>query len=342
MTILFVGNFLAAKSGTQSISYSVATGLEKHGVKVSFASRQANRYLRFISIVWNALFSFYDIMHIDVFSNNSFVFAKVANAIGQGRNKKTILTLHGGSLNEFHRGREEDFDRLFSSATKICTPSSFLKSHFEKFGYKIIYLPNPIRLDRFPNNHSNFVPSSLLWVRAFSKIYNPILAIFVLNEVLNTFPDASLTMVGPDKGLLAEAKELIYKFKLTDKVKITGPIPNSELFQFYQSHHVYINTPSYESFGVAVLEAASCGIPIVSTSVGEIPRLWCNGHDALLVDSMEPQEMARQICKVLSDVNLQKRLSVNARRKAEEFSWNKIKGQWLALLNDLGHTPLSS
>jgi SAM-dependent methyltransferase len=89
------------------------------------------------------------------------------------------------------------------------------------------------------------------------------------NSILlkKNFPQISLTMIGPDKGILNEILLMIKELGLESNIKIIGPISNQELFKYYQSHSVYLNTTSYESFGVALVEAAACGIPIVSTNV---------------------------------------------------------------------------
>ena len=145
-------------------------------------------------------------------------------------------------------------------------------------------MPNSIDLEKFPFKRDTVKKHSLLWVRAFTNIYNPEIPVRILHELRKLFPDVYLTMVGPDKGTLREVEALINRLDLEDHINITGPIPNEELRKYYQSHSVYLNTTSFESFGVAVLEAASCGMPIVSNSVGEIPLIWEDGKNILLVE----------------------------------------------------------
>jgi glycosyltransferase involved in cell wall biosynthesis len=79
-------------------------------------------------------------------------------------------------------------------------------------------------------------------------------------------------------------KTWLLNWALLEKITFTGPINNTELPAYYSSHSVFLNTTSYESFGMAVLEAAACGIPTVSTPVGEIPLLWKAGEEIMLTD----------------------------------------------------------
>jgi glycosyltransferase involved in cell wall biosynthesis len=140
-------------------------------------------------------------------------------------------------------------------------------------------------------------------------------------------------MIGPDKGLLAETKILIEKLNLSNFVEITGKVANSELWKYYTSHSIYLNTTNTESFGVAVMEAASCGIPIVTTSVGELSYLWQNEENAMLVDSFNENDFAEKVIQVFEDKNLILKLKSNARAKAESFDWENVKSQWFSLLS---------
>lgn len=334
-TILFVGNFLFKTTGTSSVSYRVGKVLRSSGHATSFASRYHNRYIRFLHILSCVAFGAYDIVHIDVFSNNSFLFARVSSYLARLRRKRIVLNLRGGALADYYKGREEKFAALFGAASRIITPSTFLERFFSDEGFRIKYLPNSINIEDFPFNRTGYQQYSLLWVRAFATIYNPHLAILALKEIQKTYPSATLTMVGPDKGLLTEMRRFITACGLDGSIEIVGPISNKDLFRYYHSHHVYLNTPSYESFGVALLEAASCGMPIVSTSVGEIPHLWRNGEEVLLVNKMDGCALSMKICEIFSDPNLETRLSTNARLQAENFGWDKIRGKWFTMLSDL-------
>jgi len=127
---------------------------------------------------------------------------------------------------------------------------------------------------------------------------------------------------------------LIKRLNLTNSIDIIGPVDNSKLFKYYQTHNIYLNTTSYESYGVAVMEAASCGIPIVSTSVGELPYLWCSGTNIILIDNLDEIKMAAAVNSLLSSNELCDKLSKNARLIAENYDWDSVKNKWMKLLND--------
>ena len=71
---------------------------------------------------------------------------------------------------------------------------------------------------------------------------------------------------------------------------------------------------------------------MVTTNVGGMPYLVEHEHDGLLVPPDDPQAMAAAVIQILDDAVLAERLSRNARRKAEQFDWPPIIGQWRSLL----------
>ncbi|MEZ5045885.1 MAG: glycosyltransferase family 4 protein [Chitinophagaceae bacterium] len=331
---LFVGTFLSKKTGTQHVVEMIRPYFENKGLELYLASSFQNKILRLAHILFSILFYRGQKVFFSVFSGQAFTITKWGSAIAQWRNKEIIFTLHGGALPEFTEKNKKMVLDVFKKAHLIQTPSLHLKKYFEPYGFDIDYIPNPIFLDNFQYSRNHVKPHTLLWVRAFTKIYNPMLAIRTLNEVKKQYPETTLTMIGPDKGLLPEVKKEIEKLGLKNSITITGPIKNEKLHTYFQTHEIYLNTTSFESFGKAVVEAASCGIPIVSTSVGEIPLIWTDNENIILVKSFDEKEMASKVISLFANKELAMTISKNARKKAESFSWNIIVPRWEELLQD--------
>lgn len=328
---LFIGSFLSKTNGSLDVTETIINRLKADNLNIISVSRFENKILRLLHIVYTLIFSKYNVVHISVYSDNAFIISQFATYISKLRRKKILLTLHGGRLNDFFLENPNRVNKVLNRATKILTPSKFLKETFKK-NYTIDYLPNPINLEKFPFRRDKIIENSILWVRAFTNIYNPDLAVKILYEIKKVNPSVTLTMIGPDKGTLNDTIKLIKNLGLEDSIKIIGPVKNELLFKYYQTHEVYINTTSYESFGVAIVEAASCGIPIVSTSVGEIPYLWQHEENMLLVNSFSEIDFALEVEKLFHDKELSTKLSKNARQKAESFDWKRIEPHWIELL----------
>ena len=330
--VLFIGSFLSKSRGTKGIAESLSEKLLAEDINLKLVSQYENKLLRMLEIILFILFHNYRKVHIDVFSGSAFTIADIASRLARFRKKEIIFTLHGGKLIEFEKENKLKIKKVFNRANYIKTPSLFLQSHIQKKGYIVHYLPNSISLEKFPYSDKQRKPFSLLWVRAFTPIYNPEVPVRILHQLLKIYPSASLTLIGPDKGCLFEVEALAEELDVSQHVEFIGIVKNDELYRFYQSHSVYLNTTSYESFGVAVLEAASSGIPIVSNSVGEIPYLWHNEKDILLVNDNNLNEYLNHIINIFENDSLSNRISTNARQKAEKFDWENVKNSWLQIL----------
>lgn len=336
MNILYVGTFLSRKTGTKDVAEVLRDNIELYGFKINLVSKYENKLLRLMDIGRNILLYTGDTIIFNVFSGLAFKITEYGSFLAKLRSKKIIFILHGGALPEYTRKNAERVKKVFSRADYIQTPSLFLNEFFCNRGYDVKYLPNSINIENFKYSRIEVSTCSILWVRAFTEIYNPQIAIDVLKSVKSIFPLATLTMVGPDKGLLEVIKQKTAELGLEDSVKFIGPVPNEELYKYYQSHAVYLNTTSFESFGMAVVEAAACGIPIVSTSVGELPYLWTHKKDIMLVNSFNPNEFSTAIEEIFNDPKMAERLSLNARKNIEKFQWENIRPQWIKLLETDG------
>jgi len=331
--VLFIGNFLSKHRGTKNPIEILSDRIEKEGFIVYRSSSFENKMLRLMAMIIKSAFCPYQTIQIDVFSGPAFRFARLMTFIAYLRRKKIVLMLLGGALPEFFSKNSESITRTFNKATIINTHSVYLKQFFENKGFRIKYVPYGLDLEKFPFSKPSFGGHNLLWVRAFTEIYNPDLAIRTLKVLKDDFPDVSLTMVGPDRGLLNSARSLAKELNVSESVSFVGMVPNDQLYKYYQTHSVYLNTTSYESFGMALFEAASCGCPVVTTSVGEVPLLWEDGENILLVKTFDEVVFANAIKKYFSDSNLCETVAGKAREKSESFDWEYLKSKWIELLS---------
>lgn len=326
--ILFIGNFLSKKRGTKLPMESIMNSLRNSGVVIKSASRFENKFLRLGEMLFKTAFCKIDAIHIDVFSGSAFTFADYVSQIAKFRNIKIIFNLRGGRLPEFCNANVLS---VLNRGWVILTPSMYLKEFFIAKGLNIEYMPNPVFTSKFEYKSRYSTEHYLLWVRAFDKIYNPLMAAETLNEVLKTYPDTTLTMVGPDKGLMEIFRSKIRELGIENMVNIVGMVDNDKLSAYYHECSVFLNTTSFESFGNAVMEAATCGIPIVSTKVGEIPYLWKDGENILMIDNLDPKEMAKCVCIYFENFDLYESISKKAAERSREFDWEITKFKW----NDL-------
>jgi glycosyltransferase involved in cell wall biosynthesis len=198
-------------------------------------------------------------------------------------------------------------------------------------------LPNAIDLSLYPFKLRSNPRPNLVWLRAFHGIYNPCMAPRTVAELVQEFPKIQLSMYGPDKedGSLERVRTEVGRLKLEAQVRMPGAVPKIGIPKALNSGDIFLNTTNYESFGVSVMEAAACGLCVVSTNVGELPLLWKDGHDAILVQRDDSKPMAAAVRRILLEPRLAEHLSHNARAKSKQFDWSVILPQWEQVLIEL-------
>lgn len=339
MRLLLVGNFLSASRGTRFYCEDLADRLTGRGKKVIKTSCKDGRLVRLADMLYTIARerSRYDCAVVDVYSGPSFFWAEMAGLLLSRLGKPFVAVLHGGGLPEFRQSHQRRFKRLLLGAQLVTTPSLYLKQRFADLREDIVYLPNALDLKKYPWRERLAAQPKLIWLRAFLKSYQPELAIEVLDLLKRDFPEISLEMIGPDKGdgSLGASVAKRDQLGLGEKVAFWGAIPKQEVPERLQGCDIYLNTTRFESFGVAVLEAAACGLPIVSAKVGEMPHLWKDGEEVLLVPPADAESMANAVRRILTEPGLSAQLSRNARKKAEQFDWPSILPQWEALFDEL-------
>jgi len=119
-------------------------------------------------------------------------------------------------------------------------------------------------------------------------------------------------------------KDLVLSQKLVKqnkKIITAGFIPTEDLVFLYHCASVFVMPSLYEGFGLPVLEAMSCGCPVVTTKNGSLAEVA--GKACWIVDPFDIDNIADGIQRVFTDTKLQKILSEKGREQAKKFSWKK-------------------
>ncbi|MCE5340423.1 MAG: glycosyltransferase [Planctomycetaceae bacterium] len=111
---------------------------------------------------------------------------------------------------------------------------------------------------------------------------------------------------------------------LNNTIEIVGEVDSNEINLWMQSSDVLILPSHTEGMPNVVMEAMSCGVPVVTTSVGGLPQAIGDCKGAILVEPREIKSLAAAVLKVFEDNNTYQEMSLMARKRAEEsFDVNK-------------------
>lgn len=327
--LLYIGNELEPRGGAPTSIDSLTPLLKKEGFEVKTSSAKENQLLRLsemmISIIRNK--SWADVVLIDTYSTRNFWYALLTAELCSKLNLDYILLLHGGGLPERLKNTPKLSASLFKKAKLNIAPSLYLFQEFQQAGFKNIeYIPNSIFLEDYSFKIRKVIKPTLLWVRAFAEIYNPMLAIKVLEELFKEHPEAELCMVGPEKD---DSYKECFKYAESNKlpVKFTGKLTKPEWTDLSKQYDIFLNTTNVDNTPVSIIEAMALGFPIISTRVGGIPYLLKDKETGLLVPSKNKLAMVDAIKSLLENPNLAENLSQNARNQAEKFDWEIVKRQ---------------
>lgn len=136
---------------------------------------------------------------------------------------------------------------------------------------------------------------------------------------------------GPDRlKLLA----MIEALNLQDQVILVGHVPNMQL-EYYKAQ-LFVLSSRFEGFGLVILEALTCGLPVVSFSCPTGPsEIIEDGVDGILVPPENVPELAQAIQNLLIDHQARDTMSLRAARSREKFSVESIGNQWHTLVRNI-------
>jgi len=323
-SVLFVGSFLEGAALERYPSADLGKRLAVLGWPVRITSRKPSRLLRLadmLTTVWR-LRNMYDLAVVDVFSGSAFLWAEAVVSLLRMLGKPFALTLHGGNLPAFAQECPRRIRRLLGPAQVVTTPSGYLLAQMQGYRQGLRLLPNAIELACYPFRVRPNPRAKLVWLRAFEKTYNPIMAIQTLAALVGTlnarqqtagpgvlpshlrtlFFDLTLTMYGPDKrdGSLASLKAETQRLRLNQLVRISGQLQKTDVADALSQGDIFLNTANVDNAPVSVLEAMACGLCVVSTNVGGLRYLIDHERNGLLVPAGDASAMALAVWRILS------------------------------------------
>lgn len=272
-------------------------------------------------------------------------------SVGQSE-KNLVPTIRGkwAIIREFHYARNYRlmgvttiFDKVLAIAGNMAD-SLFLHGydrivvlshedkdiHWKMF-HNIDVIPNPIRM-------SNARTASLKENRViaigrlvYQKNFDSLIRAFSL--VAARFPNWYLAIFG--EGSERSTLEMIINQNgLADSVRLMGPTQN--IPEELSSSSIFALSSRYEGFSLVVIEAMSCGVPVVSYTCPCGPKdIITDGVDGFLVPVGDEVLLSERICRLIEDKELRKRMGAAAFERAKDFTLENIIPMWMELFEAL-------
>jgi glycosyltransferase involved in cell wall biosynthesis len=141
--------------------------------------------------------------------------------------------------------------------------------------------------------------------------------------------DYKLVMLDYDTNELEKLLVEIGDKQLINNIVLTGYVVNTDLPAIYSLSAIFLYPSLRESFGIPMLEAMSCGVPVITSNTSSMPEV--SGDAAHIIDPYKPKEITQGIIKILGDSVYAKHLSEKGIERSKLFSWGNMAKEYLKL-----------
>lgn len=249
---------------------------------------------------------------------------------------KFITTLHGTDITL--TGLEPSFlpTMKFSiqKSDGVTAVSKFLKDKTQQqyqIDKEIEVIPNFIDINKYKREENektkcfrkNFAKNDekiLTHTSNFRALKRVQDVITIFNDVKQKV-DSKLLLIG-DGPERSECERYSRELGIFEDIKFMGK--QDALVELLSVTDLFFIPSQSESFGLSALEAMSCGVPVISSSVGGLPELNLHGETGFIAEIGDVERMARYSVELLTNEKKYEQFSVNARKRAEYFSEENI------------------
>ena len=192
-------------------------------------------------------------------------------------------------------------------------------------------IPNPLSFE-IPIEKPNFENNIAIAVGRISneKDYKTLLKVW--NQVVKKYPNWHLRIYG--EGDKTHLINLTRKLDLLNNVSFLEPEHNIK--ERYLESSMLLNTSKYESFGLTLIEALACGLPVMAfKDTLDYKHYFDDNNSVFLVEEYSINEYVDTVCFLIDHLKKIEDLSVNAKNSVKEFEQHIIMQQWDDLFQSL-------
>lgn len=149
--------------------------------------------------------------------------------------------------------------------------------------------------------------------------------------------DYRLVIVGKKGWKCEQIIQTINRMEAGGHLKYLEYIDDSTLAQVYRGSSLFVYPSFYEGFGLPVLEAMKCGVPVITSNVSSLPEV--GGNAAFYVNPRDPGQLTQSIERILTNNNHARIKSNRGIKQASKFSWHNSARTFLKIINDMDIRP---
>ncbi|KAJ8328839.1 hypothetical protein BDV3_006470 [Batrachochytrium dendrobatidis] len=179
------------------------------------------------------------------------------------------------------------------------------------------FTPDPTKRDK--SKITIIVASRLVYRKGVD------LLVSVIPVICAEFPHVQF-LIGGDGPKRIELEQMREKYELQDRVQMLGAINHCDIRNFLVQGHIFLNTSLTEAFCIAIVEAASCGLLVVSTKVGGVPEVLPD--DMIIFSSPNENELVQRVREAIDYIKLDRIDPFELHcRVSQMYNWSNVAGR---------------
>jgi len=137
-----------------------------------------------------------------------------------------------------------------------------------------------------------------------------------------TNDDTYLVMLDYEQSALDSILNDIGDKNLKSRIILTGYVVNTDLPAIYNLCSIFLYPSLRESFGIPMLEAMRCGVPVITSNTSSMPEV--SGNAAYIIDPYKPEEITNAIIEIKNNNTLRDELILKGLEQSSKFSWKNM------------------
>jgi len=159
--------------------------------------------------------------------------------------------------------------------------------------------------------------------KGFDYTYGTDILIQAFADILIKYPNLNIKLLLTGSGDMKQYVNLAKSLRIDGRVEFKGHVAHRNIVHYINEIDIYVAFSRSESFGVSVLEASSCEIPVITSDSGGLPEVVQNGETGYIVNLLDTANFADRIYELITDREKRASMGRKGRRfVTENYLWN--------------------
>ena len=217
--------------------------------------------------------------------------------------------------------------KIYNRCDLVTVPSNSIKKELSKHGIKVPVkiLSNGVKLNIYSPKKNYRVGKNfeILHVGRVSFEKNIDVVIKSFNLLLKERKNVVLTIVGGGPALNS-LKNLASSLNLKKNVNFPGYIFGKKLIRIYQKGNIFVTASTMETQGLVILEAMSCGLPVIGVNKYAIPNLVAKGVNGYIAKPFDEKKIRGYMKKLIDNPKLLEKFGKNSVEIAQKHDIRNV------------------